>query len=733
MPFVNESKFLMRTTCKPFVFLLTCLLANSALADENSLNGPSEEVTVFGKRAYFEPSSNTEVRAESLKTYKYTDLNRVMKTVPGVQVQEEDGYGLRPNIGMRGVAPHRSRKILFMEDGIPGGPAPYSAPAAYYVMTPTLIESVEVNKGSAAVRYGPQTIGGSINLISKKIPDQPFLGEIDLGIGSHNFRKAVGSIGGKTGSVGWLLLGSQLGSDGYKTLPNGQDSGFHKRDVLSKLSYDLADRHRLFFSGTYSDEISDETYLGLSRADFDADPYQRYAASERDQMKTGHRSFALGHEWKGDEIESRLTLYSRNFDRTWRRLDGLTDRNFSVLDVLMNPVGANQHAFAVLKGTDDSLGTDDQIYQAVNHRIYESKGVFWEGSYDAKISGEASNKLEWGLRSHQDSIRHAHTAETFAMLSGELVDTGAAPIIGAQDKISAQALSAHVWDTLSLGDLRLSAGIRHEWVEIKVDDYSAADADEDNKRSASMPGAGVFYQINPELGALAGVYRGLGLAAADDKGSGDAEESINYEGGFRYLNRGHAIDLIAFYNDYQNIKGTCAVSEGCGNASADVSYNGGEAMIYGLEFSARSTPRLGAFMFPLAFEYTLTRASFQNNFVSGLADWGIGLIRKGDPIPYVPQQQFGAQLGVQWQILRLNLQTKYQSKSYDQALVEGREELPDSTIWDAGLSVFPQEDLEFYATADNITNRKVLVSYRPMGARPGKPQAFVFGLKASLE
>lgn len=735
----------MRFVTKLFAPMLPYVITASVLAQEAANPPPPgkkaekeegetvETLTVTGQRAYFEPSSNTHIRSEQLETYKYTDINRVLKTVPGVQIQEEEGFGLRPNIGMRGVAPHRSRKILIMEDGIPGGPAPYAAPAAYYVLTPTLVESMEVTKGSSAVRYGPQTIGGAINLITKRIPDAPFSGTADLGAGTYNFRKAVVSAGGKTGPFGWLLLGSQLGSDGYKKLPNDQDTGFQKRDLLAKLSFDLSANQSFFASASYSDELSDETYLGLTRADFDQDPYRRYAASERDQMRTGHRAFSLGHEWKGEELTSRLTLYKRGFDRTWRRLDGVTDRSVSIRDVLMTPYGQYQHVYAVLRGEDDSLGADDQIYQAINHRIYESQGASWEGSYKSKFEGNRSNTIEWGLRSHSDSIRHAHSAETFNMTSGHLVESGDAPIVGAQDKITATTFSAHVWDTYSIGDWRLSAGIRHEWVDIDVDDYSAANADETNKRSASMPGAGLFYQVTPDLGALLGVYRGLGLAAADDKGSGDAEESINYEGGFRWLSQGNSLDLIGFYNDYTNIKGTCAVSEGCGNASADVSFNGGEAQIYGLEFSGSTNPRAGAFLFPLAFEYTLTRASFQNSFISGLSDWGLGLVREGDPIPYVPRHQFGIQAGVQWQMVRLNVQGKYQSESYDQAMQEGREKLPSSTLWDASFSVFPYENYEFYATADNITNRKVLVSYRPFGARPGKPQAFVFGVKASIE
>ena len=56
-----------------------------------------------------------------------------------------------------------------MEDGILLTPAPYSAPAAYYFPLMSRISGVEVFKGPAAIRYGPNTIGGAINLQTRKI------------------------------------------------------------------------------------------------------------------------------------------------------------------------------------------------------------------------------------------------------------------------------------------------------------------------------------------------------------------------------------------------------------------------------------------------------------------------------------------------------------------------------------------------------------------------------------
>ena len=68
------------------------------------------------------------------------------------------------DIGLRGANPDRSAKLTLMEDGVLMGPAPYSAPAAYYFPLTTRMTAVEVFKGPASIRYGPNTIGGAINL-----------------------------------------------------------------------------------------------------------------------------------------------------------------------------------------------------------------------------------------------------------------------------------------------------------------------------------------------------------------------------------------------------------------------------------------------------------------------------------------------------------------------------------------------------------------------------------------
>ena len=130
-----------------------------------------QEVTIIGTSPFKVVGSGAWISQAKIQQLNQPDINRAIQTIPGINVRDEEGFGLRPNIGLRGTPVNRSAKITLMEDGILMAPAPYSDPSAYYFPTFARMEQLEVLKGSSQVKYGPYTIGGAINLISTSIPD----------------------------------------------------------------------------------------------------------------------------------------------------------------------------------------------------------------------------------------------------------------------------------------------------------------------------------------------------------------------------------------------------------------------------------------------------------------------------------------------------------------------------------------------------------------------------------
>ncbi len=188
-----------------------------------------DNVTIFGHSSDVAdvPGSAHIVSSEALEVFIATDIMRVLRAVPGVYVQEEEGFGLRPNIGIRGSGLDRSARIALLEDGVLIAPAPYSAPSAYYFPTQRRMNSLEVLKGPASIVVGPRTTGGAINMISTPIPETTS-GLADVRIGDYQTYDAHLNWGGSGETVSWLLETVQSTSDGFKDIdgPVGGDTGY---------------------------------------------------------------------------------------------------------------------------------------------------------------------------------------------------------------------------------------------------------------------------------------------------------------------------------------------------------------------------------------------------------------------------------------------------------------------------------------------------------------------------
>ncbi len=705
-----------------------------------------------------ESGSATLIDELELEKFEYDDIHRVLAKVPGVNIRQEDGYGLRPNIGFRGVTPERSQKINILEDGVLIGPAPYSAPAAYYFPAVNRMTSVEVFKGPAAIKYGPNTVAGTLNLTTRSVPDESD-GQLDLSFGSDGYQKLHAYYGNswETGSnerVGFLVEGLNNKADGFKEIDNREnslyddDSGFDKNDFMLKLNYQSA--MSLFgFSGTQvfelkvstADEDSNETYLGLTDEDFAENPYRRYAATQAANMDWKHDQFQLTHHFQSDRFSLTTRLYNNEFERAWRKVNGFvssgnpsTDR--SIQEVLAAPEDdVNSNYYDILTGAKDSESLFEQIIVGTNDRSYYSRGI----QSDLKLSTEffgVEHLISTGVRFHQDRIDRDHFEQTYLMLSGVMTPSEQAAYFTTVNNEETDAVSVYFEDTITLGNLLLTAGGRGEILDSRYQNEVVGFEDQWREKESTtwLYSLSAFYNLSEHAGLFAGVHEGYAPTSPAQPTDARPEESVNYELGGRYNNGVTQFESVLFFNDFDNLKESCRASssDSClSQGLLDTEYNGGEVDVYGLEFNLSSAVALnGQLDLPWSITYTQTESEFKQDLDSEFDMWGE--VEAGDPVPYLPEQQLAVSFGLAASDWQIELLVKYMGEMHEasgEGVTLSGLKTDDYTVVDLSASYDFAEYGSIYVKVDNLTDEAAIVSRRPYGARPSKPQQVFVGYK----
>jgi Fe(3+) dicitrate transport protein len=720
----------------------TFFLTTDAFADKNNKGNSSPRIIIFGDSTDQVDRGFTgqTINEKKIELYQYTDVQRALKQVSGVYVREEDGMGLRPNIGLRGTNPDRSKKIVLLEDDVLIGPAPYSAPAAYYTPNMNHVERLDVYKGFSAAHIGPNSVGGAINYVSSQINETNLRNYSQLTYGSFN------SLNTKLGSSGplsfgsYLIEGSFLGTDGFKKIDGGASTRVSKSEILGKVKWDISkgsQTQNLEFRVGLSFEDSNETYLGLSREDFNSNPYRRYSASALDNMSWNHQKYQVRHTLQISEtglIQS--TAYRHNFNRTWNRVDRFRDNSAgrSLSNILNNPA-SEPIFYDILTGNLDSsaVGSNGELFLANNKREFYSQGI------QSKYTDEFSLNLKSGMlkiepevfaRVHQDQIFRDQTSNNYEMSGGELIAIGDP---AQQTNLETQTTTAFTFSALSkltYKSLILTPLLRLESVSYNFKNDITPASNSKSTNLAVIPGMSFFKRLTSDVSVGTSYNRAASLAGLSASGDEVKETADNYELLFKYLNQDIKLqaDATAFYTDYQNITGTCTVSGGC-TSGGNVAFNGGAANIYGLEAGMAKGFFLGAIYIPIGLNLTYLNATFASDFLSSSPEWGQGNVQKGDRLPYIPELQYTLTFGAEYKNFGSEFSYTSQTKVYDQSVQANRITIDDFSFLDLAGYYKVSEALKINYKISNIFDSEYAVAARPFGLRPGQPRAMQIGLK----
>lgn len=677
------------------------------------------------------------ISPEEIRRLGYTDINRMLKAVPGVNMYEEDGFGLRPNISLRGTKAERSERISIMEDGVLAAPAPYSAPAAYYFPNVARMEAIEVLKGSSQVQYGPFTTGGAINLVSTPIPNS-FSGKANISYGSKNTFKSHTSVGSSWKHFGYMVEYLRYQSDGFKKYEDHAAKGFKRNDIIAKIrvktDHVKGVNHALELKFGYADENSNETYVGLSADDFKKTPFLRYAGSQMDKLKTDHRQWVATYLLTfSNKLKITTNAYYNYFHRNWYKLNdvraGITSKEKrSIADVLVDPE-TNIRYFDILTGKTDR--EEEALLVRANNRTYRSRGIQTRAEYRFNLN-EFFFDLEFGLRYHADEEDRFQWDDSYSMKNKKMV-LFMEGIHGtnANRVTSANALAGYLLAKLRYDAWTVTAGLRYEDVDLLKKDYTKEDLarsgkvriETPNHARVLIPGVGLHYQLMPAASVFFGIHKGFAPPSAELYQK--PESSVNMELGTRVAIGNFRAELIGFYNNYSNMLGSdLAASGGAGTLEQ---FNVGEARVKGAEFLVQyqPLPKNCNVRLPLQVSYTYTDTEIRNSFESH--SWGN--VVRGDEIPYIFKHALNMQLGIECKWFYANIGTRYNSDmrtSPGQGTIAEREKVPANLIFDASLNVFVNKYLTVRLNAINLTNRVYLTSRHPAGLRAGHP----FGIYA---
>jgi Fe(3+) dicitrate transport protein len=660
------------------------------------------------------PGSIDIIDSRTLQNSRALTSTEILRKVAGINMRDEEGFGLRPNIGIRGLNPTRSSKVLLLEDGIPLTYAPYGDNASYYHPPIERFESVEVLKGSGQILYGPQTIGGVINYITPTPPSDRE-GSITLTGGTRNYFNGNISFGDSIGNTG-LLLGF--------TRKQGQGSRENIRSGLNDFNFksvtNFNTRNALTFKFNYYGEDSNIAYSGLRENEFQANPRQN---PFRNDFFYGDRVGASATHALVLNTDAVLTtnLYGSYFRRHWwRQSSNSNERPNDSADPLCG-------GMANLNTTCGNQGRLRRyIFGGIEPRLRITKSLFGN-----------PNELELGFRAHfEDQERIQKNGDRPTSRDGLIVEN---------NERRNQAYSGFIQNRFVIGDLSITPGLRLEHIKYRRANR-LLNISGNTQLTQLVPGIGFSYNAHNRLTLFAGVHRGFAPPRTEDVINNttggsidlDPELSWNYEAGFRA--RPHSalrLEATFFRMDYENQVVPASLAGGVGSTFT----NGGETLHQGFELSAAfdsSSILARKYNFYLRTAFThLPVAEFRGTRFSSVPGFTTTSVT-GNRLPYAPKQMltssagFAHSMGIDGflEMVYVGSQFGEDLNRVDPISANGQTGLiPSYTIWNASFN-YEVERLHttFFVTAKNLFDR-VYIADRARGLLPGPPRSVQAGFK----
>ena len=507
--------------------------ARGARADEAAV----DEVVVVGEQPGAQrqlPGSATTIGAAAIERAQPYDLGEMLRRIPGVTARQEEGAGMRLDVGVRGLDPGRSRRLLVLVDGIPEAANPYTEPDLLVAPVVERMRGIEVLRGSGSLLQGPQTIGGVLNLRTIGAPDRA-TARVEVQGGDAGFRKVLGRLGDAGAGYRYVVQAVRRQGDGVR------GEAFSTDDVLGKLVVDTPRGGTLTARLGFLAREAASADVGLTSAQFAASPRRPLLAPD-DRVHGRKADVALTLEQPLRDGRLQVLAYAYETRRAWRRQAYARQPS-------------PDEAYTRIAG---SPGDASRIYfvdrWSVQDRSYQVAGLEPRVELHARGGGLAHTILVGGrvLVEHTSGRQETTVG---ASEHGSLLSLDARHAVG---------LAAYAIDRIAVGSwLTVAPGVRVEHLSFRRSASwqggAAVDLSEPGEVTAVIPGVGLIVgsaRRHVFAGSHVGFSPPRAAGAVSPRGETrelSAERSLHHEVGARAVWPGRArAELTAFLTSFQN-------------------------------------------------------------------------------------------------------------------------------------------------------------------------------------